>query len=414
MPWSAVADDLTGAADFAGQIARPGVAVSVGTSLAALRGVRGPKVLDAATRFLDAPAARRAVERAWRSMDEPAGAQWRYQKIDSTLRGNPGAEIEGFLQATGAPWIAVLPAYPSLGRQVLGGTLRVHGRPLLRTEYARDPLSPAREERVSGLFQPGLSGHAPLRVVRRGSRGLGAWLRRRPARARFISFDCGTEADVQAIADACLSSGCRAFAGASALGAALAVRLSGPSVPVAPPPLPWLFLLGSLSQSAFAQLSYAQAEGLLAWCPVYRPDGRRWSGPGAAEQRSLRSALKQGRAVALSSFRRREDLAAWQREGRRRHQSPEAWAEASLRRLIRAGLSLGGARPVLHFAAGGHTLSTLLEARGLERLQVLGTIATNVPLSLASGPGGNAWVASRPGGFGAPSALAELLQALRP
>jgi uncharacterized protein YgbK (DUF1537 family) len=414
MAWSAVADDLTGAADLAGQLARPGAAVTVGTSLQSLRGVRGPKVLDAATRFLDAGAARRAMERSWRSLDEPAGAQLRYQKIDSTLRGNPGAEIEGFLQATAAPWIAVLPAYPSLGRQVLGGGVRVHGQALLRTEYARDPLSPARVGRVPGLFAPGLSAHAPHRVVGRGSRALAAWLRRRPARARFVSFDCATEADVQAIADACLAAGGRAFAGASALGAALARRLSGPAVPVAPPRLPTLLLLGSLSQSAFTQLEFAREHGALLWSPLYRPAGRAWTGPTAAERRGLRAALRRGGAVALSSFSRREDLDAWLREGSRHGRGRSAWAEASLRRLVRAGVALAARRPVLIFAAGGHTLSLLLEARGLDRLRVLGTMAQNVPLSLASGTGGNAWVASRPGGFGAPSALAELLQPPRP
>jgi uncharacterized protein YgbK (DUF1537 family) len=409
MSWAAVADDLTGAADLASNLARPGAQVLVSEQLQALRGEEGSKVFDAGTRFLGAEEARRRVDQAWRSLDEPRGRLWRFQKIDSTLRGNPGAEIEGFLQASAAPWIAILPAYPSLGRQVVNGGVRVHGQPLLRTEYARDPLSPARQARVPALFPRGLSAHAPLRLLRRGPVALGTWLRQRPRRARFISFDCATPADVDLIAGACLRAGGRHFAGASALGAALARRLDGPPQPVRAPHLPWCFILGTVSASAFAQLEHAQALKILQWAPRLRRDARGWHVLGAQARELLTWVQRCGGAAAFSSFHERAQLAAWLEEGERRGFGREAWAERSLQALVDEARALVPGLPRIWFAAGGHTLSLFLRAQGWDRLRVLGALTQGVPLSQAEGSGGQGWVASRPGGFGGPSALADLL-----
>lgn len=414
MRWLAVADDLTGACDLAGNLARPGHAVNVSADPVALRGWHGSAVLDAATRFMAPAQARAAVQRAWQRLPDPRGPRLHYQKIDSTLRGQPGAEIEGFLQATGAPWVAVLPAYPSLGRRVLGGELQVHGQGLMQTEYARDPLSPARGASVRALFPRGSSAHAPLALVRRGAGPLAAWLRRRPLQARFITFDCMDDMHLRAIAGACLAAGARHFAGASALGAALARRLSGPPSPPRPPRLPALLVLGSLSATAFAQLQQGSRDGRFVWEPRLRRHPRGFRALPPARLRALRRLHSQGAAVALSSLASREDLAPWHAEGRRLGLGPQELAARSLKALAKAALAVGGPLPkALWFLAGGHTLESFCRQAGLNRLQVQGQIQLGVPLSLAQGPGAQAWIASRPGGFGGPDDLAHFVERSR-
>jgi uncharacterized protein YgbK (DUF1537 family) len=406
----AVADDLTGAADLAGNLARPGAPVKVVRQAASLRGLSASRVLDAATRFLSPAAARRAVQGAWLSLPQAAGPILRFQKVDSTLRGNPGPEIEGFLLATQAPWVAVLPAYPSLGRQVQKGRVKVHGRDLMRSEYARDPLSPAKKADVAGLFAPRLCAHAPLAVVQRGPAALAAWIRRSARQARLVSFDCMDQLHLQVIAQACLRAGGRHFAGASALGAALASRLHGPPVRVAPPALPCFLVLGSVSASAFAQLEQGSALGRFLWAPYWRPRGRHWQRVGPAELRRLGRALRQGRAAALSSFASRDALRARLVWAQHRGLDPNALAEASLRRLADAALRAAPLQRTLWFLAGGHTLASFCERAGLLGLEVLGQLTLGVPLSRAWGPGGRPWIASRPGGFGGPDSLSRLVE----
>nr|WP_318346178.1 four-carbon acid sugar kinase family protein [Klebsiella pneumoniae] len=41
---------------------------------------------------------------------------WQLKKIDSTLRGNPGGELEAMMAAQGCRMAVVAPAYPAAGR----------------------------------------------------------------------------------------------------------------------------------------------------------------------------------------------------------------------------------------------------------------------------------------------------------
>ncbi len=51
-----------------------------------------------------------------------------FKKIDSTLRGPVGAEIQAAMTAAGASIAIVAPAFPAMGRIVERGTLRTTGR----------------------------------------------------------------------------------------------------------------------------------------------------------------------------------------------------------------------------------------------------------------------------------------------
>ncbi len=52
------------------------------------------------------------------------------KKIDSTLRGNPGGELEAMMAAQGCRMAVVAPAYPAAGRHTRDGRCYVHGVPL--------------------------------------------------------------------------------------------------------------------------------------------------------------------------------------------------------------------------------------------------------------------------------------------
>jgi len=408
----ALADDLTGAHGLAGRWAGRGAPVWVARTPVALRDVEGSRVLSVETRFLGEAQARAAVARGWAGLG--GGGALRYQKIDSTLRGHPGAEIEGLLLATGAPWVAVLPAYPELGRQVLGGALLVHGVRLDRTEYARDPLSPAAGWSVPALFPSGLGAHASLKVVASGPSGLRAWIRRaRGKGARFLSFDCAQASHVRAIADASLAEGGRHFAGAADLGGALAQRLGGAARPALKPPgLPWCILAGTVSASTYAQLSWAGQHGLFPW----EPRLRRWRGAWriARPLRHPEVVRQVFRAMAYSSLAGREDLAPWLQAQARLGKPRSVAAAEALRGLVDLGVaSAGGLDRAAWFLTGGHTLAAFFDRHGLTRCRIDGELLREAPLGLAEGPEGKAWVCSKPGGFGAVDFFGKLLEAGR-
>lgn len=65
-----------------------------------------------------------------------------YKKLDSTLRGNIGAELESCLMATECKLAIVCPAYPKVNRIIDQGICYVNGTPLLETEFATDPKTP--------------------------------------------------------------------------------------------------------------------------------------------------------------------------------------------------------------------------------------------------------------------------------
>lgn len=134
-----VADDLSGAADAGVRFVRAGIPTRVvldpdsltrerrGSPISALRsGDPGVLALETDTRHRDVEA---AVERV-RTVLAAApldSADHLVKKIDSTMRGNVGAEVETFLRAAGIEVALLTPAHPTQGREVVDGSLVVRG-----------------------------------------------------------------------------------------------------------------------------------------------------------------------------------------------------------------------------------------------------------------------------------------------
>ncbi|MHA6629636.1 four-carbon acid sugar kinase family protein [Pseudonocardia sichuanensis] len=119
-----VADDLTGAADAAAPFAAHGftVAVALGEQLPTA------DVVALSTDNRGRPAAE-ARERTHRAVGRVRDAELLFVKIDSTLRGQVRADVEGALAAWGAATAIATPAFPAQGRVVRDGALLVHGEP---------------------------------------------------------------------------------------------------------------------------------------------------------------------------------------------------------------------------------------------------------------------------------------------
>lgn len=136
-----LADDLSGALDTGVIFQMRGARTQVwpeGPRLQALVEAKADVVVwNLNDRHLSSTRARsRAVEHVDPSDDL-------YMKVDSTLRGPVGAQIEAVLAAVPRYRSALLcPAFPKTGRSVLSGRLYVDQQPLERTALARDPENP--------------------------------------------------------------------------------------------------------------------------------------------------------------------------------------------------------------------------------------------------------------------------------
>lgn len=76
------------------------------------------------------------------------------KRIDSTLRGNIGAEIDGVLDNVSEDTVAVVvPAFPKSGRVCIGGYLMVEQVPLENTDVSVDPKTPVTTSKVSYIIK---------------------------------------------------------------------------------------------------------------------------------------------------------------------------------------------------------------------------------------------------------------------
>jgi len=113
-------------------------------------------VFNAESRHLSGDAAARRVgEIVTRAASWPAQL---VKRVDTTLRGNVGAEIEAGLLALRRARPAtrqvalMVPAFPASGRTTIGGTQLVDGEPIHRTWAAKDPFTPVRHSNVAAVI----------------------------------------------------------------------------------------------------------------------------------------------------------------------------------------------------------------------------------------------------------------------
>ena len=124
-----------------------------------------------------------------------------YKKIDSTLRGNIGYEIDALIQETNPSVCFVAPSYPEQRRTVVDGILRVGGDPTASMEISRD----VQESHVCRLLEHQSRNHIGWIGLKDVASGAGE-LRKRVDEERaqgtpILVFDAVSRRDLMNIAD---------------------------------------------------------------------------------------------------------------------------------------------------------------------------------------------------------------------
>ncbi len=204
-----VADDLTGATTVGVLLARSGLktAAFFDTESFARNEVEYPAmVVSSDSRPLPKAEAQHKVSAAVKQL-QARGAHYFTKRIDTTLRGGIGFEIDAMLEQLPQETVAVVvPAMPQSRRILVGGYSVIDSVALSRTDVARDVRTPVTESWVPGLLAAQTHhqvGHIALTSVMKGEGQIQQDLQEQQQRGvRVIVVDAITVDDVDAIAGA--------------------------------------------------------------------------------------------------------------------------------------------------------------------------------------------------------------------
>jgi uncharacterized protein YgbK (DUF1537 family) len=428
-----IADDLTGAMDAGVAAISHGIAASVcldDDHLGELAARAGLVVIDTESRNIPRQDAFDAVRRA-ALRAEAVGARVVYKKIDSTLRGNIGAEIDAMLDAGVTRTIVLAPALPGRGRTTRGGIQYVNGARLDETEFARDPLALVTSSHIESIVASQSKVRTRsigLQAVRRGGQPLSALLLEEASLgAGALIVDAELDSDLEHIAQAlehlAAAGGPGEFLGCGSAGlfgkmrpGAYAGRLRhvskarthdrghGPQVVVV--------------SASPAEVSREQVEYALATLPDLVPvqiDVSALEGDGGAEaavlrsERQVKDAVQTGRNLVLGvKGPGRGSLLQWAGSTGELRKRSAALLEM-IGGLARVAFEQG--RPGALVLIGGDTAWSVARAMDAHGIHILGQVEPHVPYGvIAGGAHDGLRVVTKAGGFGDESTLARILE----
>ena len=362
-----------------------------------------------------------------------AGRTVWFKKIDSTMRGNVGAELAALHEALAPCVIVCTPALPEQGRTVRGGALLVAGEPVMATPY-RDEIPTTHGAAASS---------AVIDIVRRQwPECRAAHVPARPSRSEIaaaahgpvdlVVADAASDGDLHALAAAAegAARGGRRLVWAGAAGLLRALTLAGApggaatpraesgdpvgSPDPAPPAPPLVLVCGSRRSLSHRQMDLAAAARPLLVRPSAAPGAaasKRWHVSGGAED-GAPGPLDAADAAALSAkaLAGGRDLflcAPPLTESAARPSVPAAeTVAADLADLAARALASAGVLPRALLLVGGDTAYACLRRLAIHRLELCGEVEPYVPWGrVLGGPWDGMVLVTKAGGFGDPHTL---------
>jgi len=371
-----IADDFTGACDSGLQFVRAGFSARVFSG--------PPEKLEAPTmdvivcntesRNSDTDRARQLVTSACQPLRalQPSVL---YKKVDSTIRGNLGSEIETVMESFAINTGIVAPAFPEAGRTTVHGRHFLNGVPVDETELAADPGAPVNDSNLPHVLATPAAGgtdrlevrHIDIDDVSRGTSHLLSRLAVRGSERTLFVCDAARPEDLRSVAEAaagmestpllCGSAGLAQF-----LPEAFSLRPAGPlGIPVPTRPGPVLVIVGSLQSH-----SRRQTDRLLS-----NTEAREFRCDTSTLEQALEHLNSTQDAVCILSMMEIPDL------------------EGALRELISVARNLIQNAPQLAGVAvtGGTTAMALITALGASGVEIVEPISREVPMCrLMDGP----------------------------
>lgn len=425
-----IADDLTGANDAGVQFAKYGMKVQVmlGDTLGSSEeGAVEVLVRDTDSRAVPPDLAFARVQAASRLVRQAAGTgvlPLIFKKVDSTLRGNLGPEIDAAMAEFGFTWAAVAPAFPANGRITAGGWHLLHQTPIAESEIARDPKAPVHDSVLAELLAKQSChpvGHVYLSAVSTGPDAIGRSVAELLAAGKkLISFDATTETHMRSIAQAIAAVGqAPLWVGCAGLAEMIPAVMGWPRQPAMEPceiiAGPVLIVAGSVSKVTHRQMEFFLAQGQGELVSLHA--GRLIDEPAVEIARCIlaaEQALRRGSDVLLASAVEADAVDQARMAGKHKGIDNQKVSEVIAEALGQVVRGLVGLKPAGLFLTGGDTAIAVCRALEVSAIDVMSEVSTGIPLGKLSGgicPGLR--VVTKAGAFGSEQAIVDSVNILK-
>jgi uncharacterized protein YgbK (DUF1537 family) len=371
-----IADDLTGALDTSVQFIQWGFTAQLTDT---------PEHSTAEVTIINTDTRNKTSEIAYHTTYTVAEKLARhdiiYKKIDSTLRGNPGPELQAIMDATGETNAILTPTHPPTQRRVKDGHLYIADKPIKETDYIHEYRNKTSyipeildcKQRVHTVKTPENIPPEGITIV-----------------------DSETERDLLQIA----GQRTRVMAGSAGLANALCQTLRDP------PPV--LTIIGSMRTETRTQAEQLKIRLGVATISLDTIKALNQA-PQHETLRRAKVALKLGQDVMLTSTLTTDIIEKTRREAKRQNISPD-----ELETMITTALA-DTAETLLDYilsgiiVTGGATALALTKRLGIKNIQILDEVQPGVPVLKLD----HLTAVTKAGGFGQADALIQATQYLK-
>ncbi len=337
-----------------------------------------------------------------------------YKKIDSTMRGNIGAEIKALLQTGLATTIVMTPAIPSRGTVVVNGLLLVNSVLIEKTTLADDPVSKINDSYIANIISSQFDGKisvlsrtSPAEISMAIEDGIAN-------NTKLFVIDANTTKDLANIVRStynhrqslllCGSAGLfEQYIRLSFAGDKAGKDRYRPALSRQNKDKPVLVVSGSMNKVTHQQIDYL-SENLSGTTELVECDVKSIGDKKITSQLAelIRENLKKGMNVILVP------TAAKLGE----HLGPAAvveWMAGILSTALQGGIAIAG-----YVCVGGDTCYHCLHSLGVQAIRLVGELEPYVPIGrLVEGPFDNFPVITKAGGFGQQSVLLDGINYLK-
>jgi uncharacterized protein YgbK (DUF1537 family) len=413
-----IADDFTGATDLANMLVRGGMRTvqSIGIPSAEMAAGLDADAIVIALKSRTTPAAE-AVEESLAALAwlRERGCEQIFFKycstFDSTAAGNIGQVSEALLAKLGSDFTLACPAFPENGRTIFRGHLFVQDQLLNESGMQHHPLTPMTDANLVRVLQSQTA--LKVGLLRYDSIAQGAEkVRARIAELRaegvgMAIADALSDADLYTLGAACADLPLLTGGSGLALGLPENFRRAGKLRDIDAAKLPTVsggevVLAGSASQATNGQV----AAWLEAKRPALRIDPLALAAGKPVVEQALAFARDAGQTVLIYATSAPDEVKAVQRElGVER---AGALVEKALGEIA-SGLRQAGVRRFV--VAGGETSGAVVQALGVQLLQIGAQIDPGVPATVSNSAEPLA-LALKSGNFGGRDFFAKALKHL--
>jgi len=413
-----IADDFTGATDLANMLVRGGMRTvqSIGIPAAEVAGQLDADAIVIALKSRTVPAADAVKEslEALRWLRERGCEQifFKYcSTFDSTAAGNIGPVSEALLEALDSDFTLACPAFPENGRTVFRGHLFVQDQLLSESGMQHHPLTPMTDANLVRVLQSQSQGKVGLLrydSVTQGVERIRARMTQlRAEGVRLAVADAVSDADLHRLGEACAGLALLTGGSGLALGLPDNFRRAGKlrdldAARVAAVEGGEVVLAGSASQATNGQV----ATWLQAGRPAFRIDPLALAAGQPVIEQAIAFAADHAEPVLIYATSSPDEVKTVQRElGTERAGN---MVEQAMGRIA-SGLHQAGVRRFV--VAGGETSGAVVQALGIQLLQIGAQIDPGVPACVST-PGEPMALALKSGNFGGPDFFAKALKHL--